>query len=241
MLLSRRLTPLIALVAASTAIALPSAASAADAVDTTPLLSVVGQGTAFVTPDTADVSASVTKTTTTSAPAREDVARRTTALLAALTALGIPRSDVTTTSVNLTRETQRKKPRLRFTASVTISVHLTDAAKAGPTLDALTAAGADNVDGPNFGFSNPSAGAAQAEAAALVDARSRADAAASAVGLRVVGVRAIDLDPGSGIGALPVASAGKGNSSTASAPTPTPVDNGRQTVTASVAVVFTLG
>jgi uncharacterized protein YggE len=238
---SRRLLPLVALLTAS-AFALPTAASAADAVDTTPLLSVVGQGTAFVTPDTADVSAAVTKTATTSAAAREDVARRTTTLLSALSGLGIDRADVTTTSVSISRETFKKRPKVRYTARVSISVHLTDATKAGPTLDALTAAGADDVDGPNFGFSNPSAGSAQAEAAALADARARADAAAATLGLRVTGVRAIDLNPGSGVsaGVFAEATAAKGGDS-AAAPTPTPVANGRQSVSASVAVVFTLG
>jgi uncharacterized protein YggE len=241
MSVSRRLIPLVALLATA-AFAAPSVASAADATDTTPLLSVVGQGTAFVTPDTADVSAAVTKTATTSAAAREDVARRTASLLTALTGLGVDRADVTTTSVSISRETFKKRPKVRFTARASISVHLTDAAKAGPTLDALTAAGADDVDGPNFGFSSPSAGAAQAEAAALADARARADAAAAATGLRVTGVRAIDLNPDSGGSVGVLAQAAKGDAAApASAATPTPVANGRQTVTASVAVVFTLG
>jgi uncharacterized protein YggE len=239
----RRRIPLVALIAATAAIAVPSAASAADAVDTTPLLSVVGQGTAFVTPDTADISASVTKTSPTSAPAREDVAQRTGRLLSALTALGIPRVDITTTNVTIARGTFRRKPKVRFTATVSISVHLTDVAKAGPTLDALTAAGADGVDGPNFGFSSPNAGAAQAEAAALADARARADAAAASAGLRVTGVRAIDLDPGSSGNVGILAQSAKGGE--AAAPTadatPTPVQTGRQQVTASVAVVYTLG
>ncbi len=91
---------------------------------------------------------------------------------------------------------------MRFTARSSLSIHLTDAGQAGPVLDALTAAGADDVDGPNFGFSNPSAGRAEAETAALADARARADAAAAAVGLRVVGVQAIDLDPGLGLSPL---------------------------------------
>jgi uncharacterized protein YggE len=223
------------LLAVAVALVAPAAASA----DAT--LAVVGQGTAFVTPDTADISASVTRTTTRAAASREDVARRTNSLLAALDRLGVPRADITTTSVGVTRQTFKKRPKVRYTARSSLSIHLTDAGQAGPVLDALTAAGADDVDGPSFGFSNPSAGRAEAEAAALTDARARADAAAAAVGMRVVGVQAIDLDPGEGIG--PLARGGADATVTANAPapeTPTPVQNGRQQVTATVAVVYLL-
>jgi len=230
----RRLLPLLALAVALT---VPAAASA----DTT--LSVVGQGSAFATPDTADISASVRHTAPTANAARDEVARRTNALLAALDRLGVPRSDITTTSVGVSRQFNKKqRPKVTFRAFSSLSIHLTDVTKAGPALDALTAAGATDVDGPNFSFSNPSAGRPEAEAAALADARSRADAAAAAVGLRVIGVQAIDLNPGEGIG--PLARSGADVSSTTAAPAPeapTPVQNGRQQVTASVAVVYLLG
>jgi uncharacterized protein YggE len=230
----RRLLPLLALVVALT---VPATASA----DTT--LSVVGQGSAFATPDTADVSASVRHTAPTANAARDEVARRTNALLAALDRLGVPRADITTTSVGVSRQFNKKqRPKVTFRAFSSLSIHLTDVTKAGPALDALTAAGATDVDGPNFSFSNPSAGRTEAEAAALADARSRADAAAAAVGLRVIGVQAIDLNPGEGIG--PLARSGADVSSTTAAPAPeapTPVQNGRQQVTVSVAVVYVLG
>ena len=228
----RRALPLVAVAAALVA---PAAASAEAT------LSVVGQGTAFATPDTADISASVTRTTTSAGASREDVARRTNALLAALDRLGVPRADITTTSVAVSRQTFKKRPKVRYVARSSLSIHLVDAGKAGPVLDALTAAGADDVDGPNFGFSNPSAGRADAEAAALTDARARADAAAAAVGMRVIGVQAIDLDPGQGLSPLARESADAAVPKSAPAPaTPTPVQNGRQQVTATVAVVYVL-
>ena len=227
----RRVLPLLAVAIALIA---PAAASA----DTT--LSVLGQGTAFATPDTADVSADVTKTATSSAAAREDVARRTTALLAALDRLGVPRVDITTTSVGVSRQTFKQRPKVRWVARSSLSIHLVDVGKTGPVLDALTAAGADDVDGPSFGFSNPSAGRAEAEAAALADARARADSAAAAVGLRVVGVQSIDLDPDAGISPVGRQDNQASVGATAAPSTPTPVQNGRQQVTASVAVVYVL-
>ena len=226
-----------ALLAVAAALVVPAAAQAAD-----PTLSVVGQGSAFVTPDTADVSASVVHTARTANAAREQVARRTNALLAALDRLDVPRADVTTTSVAVSRQFHRKRrPQVTYRAASSLSIHLTDASKAGPVLDALTAAGATDVDGPNFDFSNPSAGQAEAEAAALADARRRADAAAAAVGLRVVGVQAIDLNPGEGISPLTRESADVATASAPAPSTPTPVQNGRRQVSATVAVVYVLG
>ena len=224
-------------VVALLALALPAAASA-DPVP--PTLSVLGQGTAFVTPDTADISAAVSRTARTREAARADVARRSGALLAALERLGVPRADIQTQSLEITRSTHKRAPRVRYTARQALSAHLTDVALVGPVFDALTAARADDVSGPSFGFSNPTAGLPAAEQAALADARARADAAAAAVAMRVIGVQSINLDPGSLV--TPLAS-GEG----AAAPTPatksepTPVETGRVQVSATVAVVFLLG
>jgi uncharacterized protein YggE len=227
---------LVVATALALALVAPGAALAAD--DTTPTLAVVGQGTAFATPDTADVSAAVTKTATTAAAARENVARRMGALLAAIDRLGIPRADVQTASVSISRQSFKKPPRVRYVASASIGVHLTDVALVGPLFDALTAAHADDVNGPSFGFSSPSAGRPDAERAALADARARADAAAATVGMRVIGVRSINLDPGATVSPSESASS---DAAVAKGGTPTPIETGRQQVTASVAVVFLLG
>ena len=133
----------------------PAPATAVSSAAAGPTLAVLGQGMAFATPDTADVSASVTHTSARAAAARADVARRTNDLLRALDALGVPRADVTTSSVTVTRSRHKRPPRTRSTASVSLSVHLTDASLAGPVLDALVAARADDVAGPSFGFSDP--------------------------------------------------------------------------------------
>ena len=225
--------------AAAPAVAQDAAGAGSPTATSAPTLTVLGQGTALATPDTADVSASVTRTSARAAAAREDVARRTGDLLRALAALGVPRTDVTTGSVTLTRSRHKRPLRTRYTATVSLAVHLTDASLAGPVLDALVAARADDVAGPSFGFSDPSAGRADAERAAIADARARADSAAATLGLRVVGVRSVNLDPGSAGGPLDaVAAAGAPAREDA---TPTPVQAGRQPVYAAVSVVFVLG
>jgi uncharacterized protein YggE len=70
-----------------------------------------------------------------------------------------------------------------------------DIKKLGPLLDAVADAGADQVEGPEFGFADPSAGRLVATRAALADARRRAEDAAASTGLRITGVRSIVLAP----------------------------------------------
>ncbi|UGS35443.1 SIMPL domain-containing protein [Capillimicrobium parvum] len=219
------------------ALAVPGVAAAADA--TTPTLAVLGQGTAFATPDTANVEAAVARTATSREAARDDVARRTTALLAALQRLGVPRADIQTQSIAITRSTHKRRPRVRYTARAALSAHLTNVALVGPVFDALTAARADDVTGPSFGFSNPTAGLPEAEQAALADARARADAAAAAVGMRVIGVQSINLDPSSVV--TPGVASDSASAGAAAPKQPTPVETGRVEVSAAVAVVFLLG
>lgn len=110
----------------------------------------------------------------------------------------------------------------------------------GPVVDAATAAGADSIGGPQFSFSNPSAGKAPAARAALVDARGRADDAAAAIGYRITGVRSITIDPQSdGSTASPLAaSSAAGVTGSATTRPPTPVSPGRQEVDATVTVVY---
>ncbi|MEZ5122907.1 MAG: SIMPL domain-containing protein [Solirubrobacterales bacterium] len=158
--------------------------------------------------------------------------------MAALERLGVPRVDIRTQSLEITRSTHKRAPRVRL-ARQALSAHLTDVALVGPVFDALTAARRRRV-GPSFGFSNPTADLPAAEQAALADARARADAAAAAVAMRVIGVQSINLDPGSLV--TPLAS---GEGAAAPAPAtksePTPVETGRVQVSATVAVVFLLG
>ncbi|HEY8582612.1 MAG TPA: SIMPL domain-containing protein, partial [Capillimicrobium sp.] len=174
---------------------LPAAASAQTAADPTPTLRVVGHGTAFVTPDTAEISAGARRVDRDRDAARSYVARRARRMLAALDAIGVARADVQTDGVSLGKRTYRKAPRVRWQASTSLSVTVRDVDAVATVIDRLADAGADDVDGPYFGISDPSAGAGAAEQAALADARRRADAIAASLGMVVAGVRSVDLSP----------------------------------------------
>lgn len=127
-----------------------------------------------------------------------------------------------------------------FDAEVDLTVTIRRISLLSPLFDAASRAGADSYSGPNFDFSDPSAGLVQASDAALADARRRADAAAAQLGMRVVGVQSVDLDPSS---SSPQSSAGAPGSGSAPAARKltTPTLPGRQEVDADVDVVYLLG
>ena len=125
------------------------------------------------------------------------------------------------------------------------SIVVRDVAKIGPLIDAASDAGADDIEGPDFGFADPSAGRLLATRAAIADARRRADDAAAQTGLRIVSVRSVVLAPDDGrerraaarfgsSNALQPASGGDEESSDA----PTTVSAGDRQFVERVRVVF---
>lgn len=229
-----------AITAACVALAVALAPTAARAADAPATLAIDGVGIALVMPDVATMSIAARSTASTRQGARTKANAKTRRILAALAAQGVARAQVTTTGISLNR-TKTRKGKVIFTAENSASIRLTDVAKVGSVIDAVTRAGADGIDGPYFSFADPSAGRAEATRLALVDARKRADDAAAAVGQRVTGIRSIVIDPASGPASASAdqASAPSGAAFT-DAKEPTVVDAGRQEVTATVEVVYTI-
>ena len=242
----RRLPPLL-LVAAALALAAP--APGALAAEQT--LSVVGQGVSRPTPDVANVTVRLRRTRAGAESARASVDKRAQRIITAARALDVPRSDIQTSQITLSRAVLKPlrkggRQRIRYTAATTVDVRFADSDKVGRFLTAATGLGASGFEGPSFEFSSPNAGRAEAEQAALRDARSRADAAAALLGLRVVGVRSVDLNPETLI-AEPQQAVAEGQAG-ATAPAPakktsptTPVEAGAEEVSATVNVVFLIG
>ena len=212
--------------------------SASPALADTQTLSVLGNGRVFVTPDVADVSVSVTRTAAMSRQALSAANRATDAVVRAIRNVGIPASDVQTQGVNVYPFTH--KHRKRWSANVSLGIHITNLKLVGPVIDGATRAGASSVSGPIFSFSDPSAGIRAATRAAIADARRRADDAAAAIGYKVTGVQSMDLDPGSGV--VTTGSAVPHKLSLRPRPhgTPTSIHPGTQEVDAQVAIVYTI-
>ena len=149
-------------------------------------------------------------------------------------------------TTNRSRVKPKRRPAYtRFTARQYMVIVVRDVAKIGALIDAASDAGADNIEGPDFGFADPSQGRLLATRAAIADARRRADDAAAQTGLRIVSVRSVVLAPDddeSGGGgndsgssnALQPASGGNDESSDA----PTTVSAGVRQFVERVRVVF---
>jgi uncharacterized protein YggE len=206
-------------------------------------LTVDGQGSVMVTPDVASLSLSVMRSAPVSASALSAANHRVDAIVGAVRGLGVPASGIQTESINTSCGGVRVGPKghkrliRRCTASESLSITST-AAIVGRVIDAATAAGANSIDGPNFSFSNPSAGEVAAENAAIADAQTQANAAAAQLGYTVTGVQSISLNPQSGVVVAPGSVATP--TATAAPSTPTTVQPGAQEVDATVAVVFTI-
>ncbi len=206
-------------------------------------LSVNGQGSVMVVPDVASLSLSVTRFASTAAPALSATNRTVDAIVHAVRGVGVPASGLQTEGVDTSCGRIRVGPKghkhriRRCTADESISITST-AAIVGRVINAATHAGANRINGPDFSFSNPSAGEIAAENAAITDARNQANAAAAQVGYTVTGVQSITLNPQSGVSAGSAASGTP--KSTKAPPTPTTIHPGVQEVDATVAVVFTI-
>jgi uncharacterized protein YggE len=116
-----------------------------------------------------------------------------------------------------------------------VSVRQRDLKGFGKVLDALVAAGANQVSGPNFQMANPEAAQDEARLAAIKAVRARADLYARATGLRVV--RMVSISEGGGYSPpMPVMYAKAAMADSA----PTPVAAGEVESVITVSVQFEL-
>jgi uncharacterized protein YggE len=206
-------------------------------------LSVDGQGSVTVTPDEATLSVSVTRSAATSASALSAANRRVDAVVAGARRLGVPSAQIQTESIATScgrvkvGASGHKRYVRRCTTDESLQI-TTTTALVGAVVDAATHAGASSIDGPNFSFSDPSAGEIAAEHAAITDARTQADATAAQLGYVVTGVQSVALNPQSSV--TGASSSAASSTQKAATPTPTTVHPGTQEVSATVAVTFTI-
>jgi uncharacterized protein YggE len=190
-------------------------------------------------PDVATIGAGVVTQASTAAKAMADNAQRMTATIAALRKAGIADRDLRTASLRLSpqyRYVDNQPPQLTgYQASNQVTVRFRDIAKAGGILDALVAAGANQIDGPNFTVDKPEAALDEARTQALATAKARADLYARAAGLKVKRIVHITESGGeqSPIRPMMMMSArAKADS--------TPVEPGEQTLAITLQVTFEL-
>jgi len=152
------------------------------------ILSMSGHGEVRGRPDQARVTAGVTTSAPTAAGALSANTARMQAVFAALEKSGVPEKNIQTANFSVspqyTNGAGNQAPRLTgYQVNNDISVRLDDVAKLGQALDALVAAGANQMNGIGFSIKDPAPMLEQAREQAVADARARAQTYARAAGV----------------------------------------------------------
>ncbi|TKD51972.1 SIMPL domain-containing protein [Sphingomonas baiyangensis] len=159
------------------------------------LLDVVAEGRSTRTPDQATIEAGVVTQASTAAEAMRANAERIERVLAALKRAGVADRDVRTAQISLSpqyRYGENQPPIITgYQASNRVSIRFRDVARSGAILDALVKEGANQIEGPNLGLTQPDAAMDEARSDAVARARARAELYAKAAGLRVERIAAI--------------------------------------------------
>lgn len=169
-------------------------------------LDVVGTGEVRRAPDQVLISSGVTTRSAQAEAALRENAEQMTRVRAALVRAGIAARDIQTGSISLSQD-YRPDPagsgEMRpsgFVANNSVTIRFRDVARAGRIIDALVAAGANNVNGPSFELSTRGEALDEARMLAVSAARRRAEAYARTLGTRVVRIVAVsEANPGGNV------------------------------------------
>ena len=209
--------------------------------DVVPVLTVSGTGEARVAPDEATVRLGVVAQAATARAAQEQVNRAAGAVLEAIRKQGIKAEDVQTTGLTLSPlysqgRNDNQAPKITgYQANNTVAVRIEDLAKVGPVIDAGLGAGANTLDGVEFGLRNDEAARAQALADAATNARAKAETLAKALGLRLGAI--LEVAEG-GVSISPPPMPKMGRMAMAELAAETPVSAGQVGVSASVTLRY---
>ncbi len=155
-------------------------------------LDIVARGESTRVPDLATISTGVETRAASAGAALSEAARRVAAMRAELKKAGVADRDIQTSSIRLNPQyiyADGKAPRLTgYEANNTLSVRFRNVADSGKVIDALVAAGANQINGPSFSIEDPAAALDEARTRAIARGRAQADLYARALGLRVVRV-----------------------------------------------------
>lgn len=153
-----------------------------------PTVSVTGEATISVPPDLARIEAGVTTDAKTAREASDANNAAMGKVLLALKSAGIAEKDYQTSRLSLQPQyanQNRPGPNVLtgYRATNRVTVKLRDILKVASVIDALTAAGANDIGGINFMVSNASKLLDDARTQAIADARRKAEIYAKAAGV----------------------------------------------------------
>lgn len=210
----KRMTLALALAALAAPLAAPLAAQAHElssgpvvAAGNT-LLTLSAEGRSNRTPDLAVFSAGVTSQGKTAGEALSANSADMNKVITALKRAGIADRDIQTSNLSLNPIYQPQRPMpdgtvepaqpkiIGYQVYNTVNVRQRNLAQFGRVLDTLVAAGANQINGPNFQMDDPDAATDEARTQAMKKARARANLYASAAGLKVLRILAISESGG---------------------------------------------
>jgi uncharacterized protein YggE len=148
-------------------------------------------------PDIATVYAGVSTRAQTAVAAMQQNAQKMTAVIARIKALGVAEDDIQTSGINLSAQydydqATRNQVFRGYLASNRVSVKLRKIEETGRVLDALVAAGANDIGGPDFSVDDDTAYRAEARRNALERANNQSTEYARLSGYS--GARLLEID-----------------------------------------------
>ena len=209
---------------------------------TAPQVTVTGLSRQDLTPDQARISLGVRSLAASAQEAARHNAAAMQALLKAVKPLLRPEDQLQTQTYSLIpqREWDQDARRWRevgFQAENRVRVTTRRPDLLGELIQAASQAGANLIEGPQWGLTDPAQARRQVQVLALADARAQAEALAQAAGLRLGPVRSISASANEPPTPLLMRSAAAEDAAANSAP---PLEPGRLGLSASVTVSFDL-
>lgn len=205
-------------------------------------ITVCGHGKADAVPDQAQINAGVNATAQRAEDARANAASAMANVLKALKSNGVADQDIQTTYFSLSPQYSYEggtQTQTGYSASNNVLVTIRAVGNTGKIVDAVTAAGGNNivVNGITFSKGDPSQALAQAQQSALDDAQHQAQAVASHAGVGLGSPVSIEVGQ-CGDTTRPVNSYGQDLSTAGTAITP--IQPGQQEYTVEVQVVYSI-
>ncbi|HWU48892.1 MAG TPA: SIMPL domain-containing protein [Asticcacaulis sp.] len=196
---------LLALAVAAAPFAFAPAALAQAAAPAPTTLSLSATGTETAAPDMATISFAVVTQAATASEAMKANATQMNAVMASLKKAGIDKSDIQTSSLNLNPQYDYQNgqaPKLTgYQAQNQINVRVNDTTRTGPVVDAVIAAGVNQISNIDFGLRDDSAVRDQARKDAVAMLMQRAKLYADAAGMKVG--RLMSLEEGAAVSVQP--------------------------------------
>ncbi len=201
---------------------------------TTPQLSVNASGAVSAAPDQATIQLGVTSQATTAAAALTQNSTDTAAVIASVVKLGVAEKDIQTSNFSVYPTYDTTGTRITgYQVNNSVTVTIRDLVKAGPLLDQVVQAGANNITGLNFSIADTSALVEEARTRAFTAAKAKAESMAKAAGVELGEIISV-TESSQNAQSYPMAKiamdAGVG----------APIQAGTQDVTVDVSIVYAL-